>query len=148
MQVVKYVGYALFFVVMLVFGLYYTFPWESAKDRSIYAVSLHALQKAVGQQPVFDVIGFDEGAEAVTAPYNALRLVIVEYGTPQIAQSNDERINERIKQLSESGQPVPSSYRRAAVRSGRSRSTQGDARERSIQLLPAKSLMEKIGGLG
>src|SRR5438105_3240165 len=33
MQVVKYVGYALFFVVMLVFGLYYTFPWESAKDR-------------------------------------------------------------------------------------------------------------------
>jgi type II secretion system protein N len=33
MQVFKYVGYSLFFVVSLIFGLYYTFPWDAAKDR-------------------------------------------------------------------------------------------------------------------
>ena len=55
---------------------------------------------------------FDEGAEAITANYDASRLVIVEYTTPQIAESSDARILERIKQLRESGQAAPSAYRR------------------------------------
>lgn len=33
MNVVRYVGYAVFFVVMFVLGLYLTFPWDAAKDR-------------------------------------------------------------------------------------------------------------------
>jgi type II secretion system protein N len=33
MQALRYVGYAVFFVVMLILGLYYTFPWDAAKDR-------------------------------------------------------------------------------------------------------------------
>lgn len=86
--------------------------WETARDRAIYAVSLHALQKAAGNERVLDAVGFDEGTEAVTADYGATRLVIVEYMTPQIAESNDARIVERIKQLRESNQPAPSAYRR------------------------------------
>lgn len=86
--------------------------WETARDRSTFAVSLHALQDAVGNQGALDAISFDEGTEAVTANYDASRLVIVEFTTPQIAENNDARITERIKQLSETGQPVPSAYRR------------------------------------
>jgi type II secretion system protein N len=33
MTVLRYVGYAVFFVFMLVLGLYYTFPFDVAKDR-------------------------------------------------------------------------------------------------------------------
>jgi hypothetical protein len=86
--------------------------WEKAQDRAVYAVSLHALQAAAGNQEVLDVISFDEGTEAVTANYDASRLVIVEYTTPQIAETQDARIIERIKQLRESNKSVPSAYRR------------------------------------
>jgi hypothetical protein len=86
--------------------------WETAQDRAVYAVSLHALQSAIGNQASLDAINFDEGTEAITANYDASRLVIVEYTTPQIAESNDARLTERINQLRESGQPVPSAYRR------------------------------------
>lgn len=86
--------------------------WETAQDRARYAVSLRTLEEAAGKRPVFEALSFDEGAEAVTADYGAARLVIVEFTTPQVAASIDERIRERIRQLSENGQPVPSVYRR------------------------------------
>jgi hypothetical protein len=86
--------------------------WETAQDRATYAVSRSALQRAVGNQAALDVVSFDEGTEAVTADYEGARLVVVEYMTPQLAESNDARILERIGQLRESRQPVPSSYRR------------------------------------
>ncbi|HYE64980.1 MAG TPA: DUF6599 family protein, partial [Pyrinomonadaceae bacterium] len=86
--------------------------WEAAQERATYAVSLKALQKAVGDQPVLDVINFDAGTEAVTAPYGPSRLVIIEYTTPQIAADNDMRINARLNELRGQNQPVPSAYRR------------------------------------
>jgi hypothetical protein len=86
--------------------------WETAQDRAVYAISLHALQAAAGNQEVLNVVSFDEGTEAVTANYDATRLVIIEYTTPQIAETQDARITERIKQLREGNQSVPSAYRR------------------------------------
>lgn len=86
--------------------------WKTAQDNAVFAVSLNALQQAAGHQPALDAINFDEGTEAVTASYNASRLVIAEYTTPQIAESSDARISERINQLRASGQIVPTSYRR------------------------------------
>jgi hypothetical protein len=87
--------------------------WETAQDRAVYAVSLRALKAAAGNQAILDAISFDEGTEAVTANYDSTtRLVIVEYTTPQIAETQDARITERIKQLRESKQSVPSAYRR------------------------------------
>lgn len=40
-SVLRYAGYALFFVMMLLFGLYLTFPWDAAKD-SIFAKASQA----------------------------------------------------------------------------------------------------------
>ncbi len=33
MTVVRYLGYSVFFLAMFVLGLYFTFPWDAAKDR-------------------------------------------------------------------------------------------------------------------
>jgi hypothetical protein len=86
--------------------------WETAQDRAIYAISPQGLREAAGQQSIFDTINFDEGAEAVTASYDASRLVIVEYTTPQIAADADARITARLGELRAQGQPAPSAYRR------------------------------------
>jgi hypothetical protein len=86
--------------------------WETAHERAIYAVSLQGLEAAVGQQPIFEAVNFNEGAEAVTATYDASRLVVIEYTTPQIAADTDARITARLNELRAQGQSVPSSYRR------------------------------------
>lgn len=77
-----------------------------------YARSLSELQKAAGNRPALDAFDFDAGVEAVTAQYEAGRLVIVEFPTPQHSVDADARINERIAQFKAAGQPVPSSYKR------------------------------------
>jgi uncharacterized protein with GYD domain len=86
--------------------------WETAQERALYAVSLPALQEAAGKRPVLDAVSFEGGAEAVTATYGPSRLVIVENTTPQLATTNDARITAKLKELRDSGQPVPSAYRR------------------------------------
>ena len=86
--------------------------WEQAQGSALYAVSLPALQRAAGARPALDAVSFEGGTEAVTAPYGAARLVIVEFTTPQYAGDNDARIRARIDQLRAEGQPAPSAYRR------------------------------------
>jgi uncharacterized protein with GYD domain len=86
--------------------------WETAQSRAVYAVSLPALQQATGRQPVLDTVSFEGGAEAVTASYGPSRLVIVENTTPQLATTNDTRINAKLKELRDAGQSVPTAYRR------------------------------------
>ncbi|HJU56830.1 MAG TPA: DUF6599 family protein, partial [Pyrinomonadaceae bacterium] len=47
--------------------------WETAQDRAVYAVTSPALKSAAGEQPVFEAVKFEEGAEAVTADYDGSR---------------------------------------------------------------------------
>ncbi len=70
------------------------------------------MQQAAGNQTIFELINFNEGAEAVIASYEASRLVIVEYTTPQIAADADARIMARLQELRAQAQPIPSAYRR------------------------------------
>lgn len=79
-----------------------------------YAVRLPVLQALVGDrgQPVLEVIDFEGGAEAATARYEAGRLVVVEFPTPQHSVDADAAINARINELRAAGQPVPAVYRR------------------------------------
>lgn len=87
--------------------------WEKKLNETHgYAVTLSALQETAGNSPALDALSFDGGAEAVTAKYGDARLVIVEFNTPQYAEENDRKINERIAQLRTEGQPVPSAYKR------------------------------------
>ncbi|OLE54467.1 MAG: hypothetical protein AUG51_08125 [Acidobacteria bacterium 13_1_20CM_3_53_8] len=86
--------------------------WEQAQEQAIYSVTPHALQDAAGNRPVLDAVSFEGGTEAVTAMYGPSRMVLVEYSTPQIATDSDARIQTKIKELRDAGQPVPSGYRR------------------------------------
>ena len=87
--------------------------WEKkVKEDAVYAASLPALQKAVGNSPALDAFSFDDGTEAATAKYEGGRLVIVEFPTPQHSVEADASINARIAQLRAAGQPTPSAYKR------------------------------------
>lgn len=77
-----------------------------------YATSLPALQKVAGNQPALDAFEFDSAVEAVTAKYEAGRLVVVEFPTPQHSVDADGAIKRRIEELKAAGQPVPSLYSR------------------------------------
>jgi hypothetical protein len=86
--------------------------WEKTYERAGYAVTLPALQAAVGNRPALDAVSLEGGAEAVAANYGGALLVIVEFTTPQHAFDADAAINRRIAELKAAGQPVPSDYRR------------------------------------
>jgi hypothetical protein len=87
--------------------------WEKkVREEYAYATSLPELQKAAGIQPALDAFDFEEGVEAVTAKYEAGRLVVVEFPTPQHSVDADAAIKRRIEELKAAGQPVPSLYSR------------------------------------
>lgn len=77
--------------------------WQKVLSQSAFATDLSALKNALGQRPILDLIDFTPGTEAVTAPYPAGRLLIVEFTNPQqsieadtalknyLAQNNDGR---------------------------------------------------------
>lgn len=86
--------------------------WEKARERAEYAVSQRGLKGVVRDQPVLDAVNFEAGVEAVAASYDPAQLLIVEYGTPQLAATNDARINARLKELQAQGAPAPTAYRK------------------------------------
>lgn len=86
--------------------------WEHAQRHLLYAVTENALKSAFSNQPVFDAVSFEGGAQAVIADYQGPKLVIVEFNTPQLATDNNQRIAARIQELRNQGQPTPTAYRR------------------------------------
>lgn len=63
--------------------------WESLRDKTTFATDKAGLQTALGERPVLDLIEFAGGTEAVTAPYPAGKLLIVEYNSPQLSAEAD-----------------------------------------------------------
>lgn len=83
--------------------------WENARNRASYILNANDLQNSLGSRPVFDVLDFTGGTEAVTAPYPQGKLLIVEFMTPQSSIEADNKIKQK---LSENGQTSPIFYRR------------------------------------
>ncbi len=83
--------------------------WENARNRAIYTNSINDLRKALGERTVFDLIDFAGGTEAVTAPYDAGKLLIVEYTNPQVSVESDAQFT---KLLAQQPQNPPIFYRR------------------------------------
>jgi len=85
--------------------------WESVELQASYAVTPDQL-KTILPNPAVEAASFDGGTEAVVAPYDSARLLLIEFTTPQLATENDQRISQALQQLRAQGQPVPTSYRR------------------------------------
>ncbi len=83
--------------------------WENARNRAVYILNRNDLQSALGNRPVFDLIEFESGTEAVTAPYNRGKLLLVEFSTPQASADADARIKQQLTQTAENS---PIFYRR------------------------------------
>ncbi len=83
--------------------------WENARNRAVYILNQTDLQNALGSRGVLDLVDFEVGTEAVTADYDAGKLLIVEFMTPQSSIDADQKINERLAQV---GNSQPIVYRR------------------------------------
>ncbi len=83
--------------------------WENARNRAVYILNTTDLRKALGERPVFDLIDFAGGTEAVTAPYPQGKLLIIEYNTPQASVDADNKIKQRLAEI---GPQTPIFYRR------------------------------------
>ncbi|HVE55280.1 MAG TPA: hypothetical protein VNB22_00525 [Pyrinomonadaceae bacterium] len=70
--------------------------WENARNRATYTNNTNDLRKALGDRAVFELIDFAGGTEAVTAPYDAGKLLIVEYTSPQISIEADNQFKQKL----------------------------------------------------
>ena len=86
--------------------------WQTSQPWAHYVVTPNALKQDVPGQPILNEVSFEGGTEAVSASYGPSHLVIIEFTTPQLAGDNDRRIAAKIQELRQTGQPVPSAYRR------------------------------------
>jgi len=77
--------------------------WESVRDRITFARDTGSLKVALGARPIVDLIDFSAGTEAVTAPYDAGKLLIIEYATPQASLEDDAKFTGKLAEKSESG---------------------------------------------
>jgi hypothetical protein len=63
--------------------------WESVRGQAKFATNVADLKAVLGDRPVLDLIDFSVGTEAVTTPYPAGKLLIVEFSTPQASIESD-----------------------------------------------------------
>lgn len=75
--------------------------WESVRNGAKIAHTVAELKAALGERPVFDLIDFTGGTEAVSAEYAQGKLLIVEYPSPALSTELDAKVQERI-----AGQPI------------------------------------------
>lgn len=82
--------------------------WETLRSQTTFATRVADLQPALGERPVLNIIEFIPGTEAVTAPYPAGKLVIVEFASPQMSVETDNKVKQF---LNDSGNTT-TAYRR------------------------------------
>jgi len=75
--------------------------WENVRAKAVFANNAADLKKNVGERPLLDLIDFAGGTEAVSAQYDAGRLVIVEFTTPQASTETDQQIKQRLTELND-----------------------------------------------
>lgn len=70
--------------------------WETVFENAKIANDTDALKRILGPRDVLDLIDFTGGTEAATAPYEAGKLLIVEYPTPQASIAADAAFLEKL----------------------------------------------------
>lgn len=83
--------------------------WENVRKGAVFATNSDDLRKFLGERPVYDLIDFAGGTEAVTAAYPQGKLLIIEYAAPQASVEMD---NKTAQRLAEIGQTQNIVYRR------------------------------------
>ena len=74
--------------------------WEEQRNSLTFATNTDQIKTALGDRPVLDSVEFLPGTEAVTAPYQSGKLLIIEYASPQAASEASDKI---IQSLADTG---------------------------------------------
>lgn len=72
--------------------------WNKVKENAVFATEINDLKPLLGERQVFDLIEFRGGTEAAAASYDAGKLLIIEYTTPQAAAFADQQFLQRLAQ--------------------------------------------------
>ncbi len=83
--------------------------WESRRDKVTFATNATELNAGLGERPILSLIDFRAGTEAVAAQYDAGKLLIVEYASPQGSVDADAKFTEA---LANDPQAATTAYRR------------------------------------
>ncbi|MEQ1922179.1 MAG: LapA family protein [Pyrinomonadaceae bacterium] len=83
--------------------------WESRRDMVTFATNATELIAGLGERPILNLIDFTAGTEAVAADYDAGKLVIVEYTSPQASVDADAKFTEALTKDPQAGSTA---YRR------------------------------------
>lgn len=70
--------------------------WESRRDRIMFATNAAELTAGLGERPMLNLIDFTAGTEAVAAQYDAGKLLIIEYTSPQGSIDADAKFTEAL----------------------------------------------------
>jgi hypothetical protein len=80
--------------------------WEKVQSDARLIKSQNDLRAVLGARPVFDLIDFEGGTEAVTAPYEVGKLLIVEYNTPQASIDTDNKVKQYLAENPQQNPPI------------------------------------------
>jgi hypothetical protein len=70
--------------------------WETVKGQAVFIQDNNSLKNAVGERPILSSLDISGGTEAVSAPYSAGRLLIIEYTNPQASIAADAEFQKAI----------------------------------------------------
>jgi hypothetical protein len=85
--------------------------YEKVAKKAVFAANAAEFAKAVGNNPAASSINFTPGTEAAIADYDAGKLAIVEFTSPQMATDADQKIAAALGVAASPGQNIPA-YRR------------------------------------
>ncbi|MBK7392422.1 MAG: hypothetical protein IPI64_03850 [Chloracidobacterium sp.] len=83
--------------------------WESRRDKVTFATNAAELNAGLGERPILSLIDFTAGTEAAAADYDAGKLLIIEYTSPQGSVDADAKFTEALANDPQSGSTA---YRR------------------------------------
>jgi len=75
--------------------------WQKVRSSATFTDSVAGLEKAIGKRAALDAVEFVPGTEAVTAPYEAGKVVIIEFPSPHASVEADNKINQVLASTGE-----------------------------------------------
>ena len=83
--------------------------WDRVRNNAVFATTAAEVKASLGERPILDLIDFSAGTEATMAQFDAGKLLIVEYTSPQGSVDADAKFTAK---LADDEQTASTVYRR------------------------------------
>jgi hypothetical protein len=75
--------------------------WETVRKRASFSKSVGDLKNALGDRKILDLVDFTAGTEAASASYDAGKLLVIEYTSPQASVEADNKFKTFLAETSD-----------------------------------------------